>query len=93
MTEAEKEFEKADIANAEKRAEELQMWVAQYKSALRDLEFAKVGLKKVIDEAKDQGFSKDILNAVLASGSLLGVEKIAFLSVINPTEGGQECAE
>lgn len=52
MTEAEKEFERADIANAEKRAKELVDWADQYKSALRELALAKVDLKRIVDSAK-----------------------------------------
>lgn len=84
MNTAEKEFEKADVANAGKRAEELQMWVESYKHAIRDLECAKAHLKSIVDQAKDKGFSRGILDAVLVSKELLGVEKIAFLDVINP---------
>ena len=84
MTEAEKEFEKADIANAKKRAEELSEWAEDYKSALRELQLAKVNLKRVIDSAKEDGFGKAILDAVIAGQFVQGVEKIAFLKVINP---------
>lgn len=90
MNTAEKEFEKADIANAGKRAEELQMWVELYKNAIRDLECAKANLKSIVDQAKDKGFSKSILDAVLVSKGLLGVEKIAFLDVINPVDVDSE---
>lgn len=82
MNTAEKEFEKADIANAGKRAEELQMWVDSYKCAIRDLEISKAHLKSIVDQAKDKGFSKGMLDAVLVSKRLLGVEKIAFLDVV-----------
>ena len=82
MNTAEKEFERADMANAEKRAEELQMWVDSYKYAIRDLEISKAHLKSIVDQAKDKGFSKGMLDAVLVSKGLLGVEKIAFLDVV-----------
>lgn len=84
MTSAEKEFEKADIANAGKRAEKLAGWAEDYKSALRELQLAKVNLKRVVDSAKEDGFGKAILDAVIAGQFVQGVEKIAFLRVINP---------
>lgn len=83
MTDAEKEFEKADMANAEKRAEELQVLAESYKFALRDLEFAKEHLKSIVAEAKNKGFSKEMLNAVLVSKSTCGVDKIALLNAIS----------
>lgn len=84
MNTAEKEFEKADIANAGKRAEKLSGWAEDYKSALRELQLAKVNLKRVVDSAKEDGFGKAILDAVIAGQFVQGVEKIAFLKVINP---------
>lgn len=84
MNTAEKEFEKADIANAGKRAEKLAGWAEDYKSALRELQLAKVNLKRVVDSAKEDGFEKAILDAVIAGQFVQGVEKIAFLRVINP---------
>lgn len=84
MTSAKKEFEKADIANAGKRAEKLAGWAEDYKSALRELQLAKVNLKRVVDSAKEDGFGKAILDAVIAGQFVQGVEKIAFLKVINP---------
>lgn len=77
MTEAEKEFERADIANAEKRAKELVDWADQYKSALRELALAKVDLKRIVDSAKEKGFSKNMLEAVVFG------QKMAFLNAIN----------
>lgn len=84
MNTAEKEFEKADIVNAGKRAEKLSGWAEDYKSALRELQLAKVNLKRVVDSAKEDGFGKVILDAVIAGQFVQGVEKIAFLKVINP---------
>lgn len=89
MNTAEKEFEKADIANAGKRAEKLSGWAEDYKSALRELQLAKVNLKRVIDSAKEDGFGKAILDAVIAGQFVQGVEKIAFLKVINPEITGE----
>lgn len=93
MTEAEKEFQKADIENAKKRAEQLQYWADLYKQALKDVVFAKTSLKSVVDRAKDAGFKEDVLKAVIVSQNLLGVDQMAFLSAINPTEGQEPCAE
>lgn len=84
MTEAEKEFQQADITNAGKRAEKLSGWAEDYKSALRELQLAKVNLKRVVYSAKEDGFGKAILDAVIAGQFVKGVEKIAFLKVINP---------
>ena len=84
MTEAEKEFQQADITNAGKRAEKLSGWAEDYKSALRELQLAKVNLKRVVDSAKKDGFGKAILDAVIAGQFVQGIEKIAFLKVINP---------
>lgn len=84
MTQAEKEFQKADIANAGKRAVKLLGWAADYKSALRELQLAKANLKRVVDSAKEDGFGKVILDAVIAGQFVQGVEKIAFLKAINP---------
>lgn len=83
MTEAEKEFERADIANAEKRAKELVDWADQYKSALRELALAKVDLKRIVDSAKEKGFSKNMLEAVVFGQLVSGVDKMAFLNAIN----------
>ena len=96
MTEAEKEFQQADIANAKARAIELQAWVAEYKNALQRVQDAKKTLKGVIECAKDKGFSKDMLHAVLTSQSIRGVDKLALLDVVAETtqETGVEiCAE
>lgn len=84
MSEVEKEFQQADITNAGKRAEKLSGWAEDYKSALRELQLAKVNLKRVVDSAKKDGFGKAILDAVIAGQFVQGIEKIAFLKVINP---------
>lgn len=79
MTEAEKEFEKADMANAEKRAIKLQLWVNQYKRALDSVKLAKANLKTILQMAKKDSFTEDVLNAVLTCQSRESVEKEAIL--------------
>lgn len=83
MNDAQKEFERTDEINAGKRADELIKYVGQYKSALRQMELAKAGLKAVIKTAAGHGFKQEMLDAVLTGYSVFGVEKMAFLSVIN----------
>lgn len=82
MTEAEKEFERADKINAKKRAEELQRWAGMYKDAVASVVFAKTQLKSVVDRAKDAGFAKDVLDAVLTAVFAKGVDKVVFLQAI-----------
>ena len=89
MTEAEKEFQQADIVNAKARAEELQMWVAEYKNALQRVQDAKDILKSTIESAKDKGFTKGVLDAVLTAQGIYGADKIALMNVMNPTEGAE----
>lgn len=79
MTEAEKEFEKADMANAEKRAIKLQLWVNQYKHALDSVKLAKANLKTILQMARKDSFTEDVLNAVLTCQSRESVEKEAIL--------------
>lgn len=84
MTEAEKEFEKADKINASKRAEELSKWAGMYKHALQSVVLAKTQLKSVVDRAKDAGFSKEVLDAFLVAFFAKGVDREAFLQAVNP---------
>lgn len=79
MTEAEKEFERADMANAEKRAIKLQLWVNQYKHALDSIKIAKENLKTILEMAKKENFTEDVLKAVCVCQSRQSVEKEAIL--------------
>lgn len=79
MTDAEKEFEKADMANAEKRAIKLQLWVNQYKHALDSIKFAKENLKTILEMAKKDNFTEDVLKAVCVCQSRQSIEKEAIL--------------
>lgn len=79
MTDAEKEFEKADMANAEKRAIKLQLLVNQYKHALDSIKFAKENLKTILEMAKKDNFTEDVLKAVCVCQSRQSIEKEAIL--------------
>lgn len=62
---AEKAFEDADIANANKRAEELRKYAIEYQNTLRQVTFAKLMLKNVVEQAKKDNFSKLQLESIV----------------------------
>lgn len=98
MTEAEKEFERADMANAEKRAIKLQVWVNQYKHALDSIKLAKENLKTILEMAKKDNFTEDVLKAVCVCQSRESVEKEAILlagasETQQIIKGVEQCAE
>lgn len=62
---AEKAFEDADIANANKRAEELRKYAIEYQNALRQVTYAKLMLKNVVKQAEKDNFSKWQLESIV----------------------------
>lgn len=86
MTDAEKVFEEADIANARKRAEELSEWAGMYKNAMSQVILAKEHLRNIVERAKEKGIKKEMLDALLVGFFAQGVEKMAFLEAIQPKQ-------
>lgn len=97
MTDYEKVFEDADIANARKRAEELSEWAGMYKNAMSQVILAKEHLRNIVERAKEKGIKKEMLDALLVGFFAQGVEKMAFLEAIQPKQdenmGADTCEE
>lgn len=82
---AEKAFEDADIANANKRAEELRKYAIEYQNALRQVTSAKLMLKNVVKHAEKDNFSKRQLESIVYAMSVQeGFERLVLEEASKP---------
>ena len=82
---AEKAFEDADIANANKRAEELRKYAIEYQNALRQVTFAKLMLKNVVKQAEKDNFSKWQLESIVYAMNVQeGFERLVLEEASKP---------
>ncbi len=82
---AEKAFEEADIANANKRAEELRKYAIEYQNALRQVTYAKLMLKNVVKQAEKDNFSKWQLESIVYAMNVQeGFERLVLEEASKP---------
>lgn len=82
---ADKAFEDADKANANKRAEELRNYAIEYQNALRRVTSAKLMLKNVVKQAEKDNFSKWQLESIVYAMSVQeGFERLVLEEASKP---------